>query len=52
MLRVVGMLLALWVALIVLGAIVKAVLWLAVAGLVVLVLTVGWSWAQQQRPRR
>ena len=51
MLRVVGILLALWVALIVIGAIVKAVLWLAVAGLVLLLLTVGWSWAQQRTRR-
>jgi hypothetical protein len=51
LLRVLGLLLVVWLALVVIGFVVKAVLWLAVVGLVLFVLTAGWSWAQQHSRR-
>ena len=51
MLRVIGILVVLWLALVVVRAIVKALFWIAAVGLLLLLLTVGWSWAQQRTRR-
>ncbi len=47
MLRLLGLLLVVWIALVVIGWVVKGLFWLAVVGLVLLVATAVFGWGKR-----
>lgn len=49
MVRVIGILLAIWLVLIVVGAVIKAVFWLLILGAVLFVATAAYGWLQRGR---
>ncbi|MBV2365787.1 hypothetical protein ACFPZ0_24910 [Streptomonospora nanhaiensis] len=49
MLRLVLILLAIWLVLAILGAVVRGLIWLTVLAAVLFVVTAAWGWWQRQR---
>ena len=49
MLRLLGLLLVVWLAITIIGAVVKGLFWLAVVGLVLFVATAALGWGKQQK---
>ncbi|NEK57172.1 hypothetical protein GCU56_04700 [Geodermatophilus sabuli] len=48
-LRLLGLLLVIWLAITILGAVVKGLFWLAIVGLVFFVATAALGWGKQQK---
>lgn len=47
MLAIIGFLLVVWLVFVILGLLIKGFLWLAVIGIVLLVVTAAWGWLKR-----
>ncbi len=52
MLQLVALLLIIWVALIIIGALIKALFWLIIIGVVLFLLTAAFGWFRRDSARR
>lgn len=52
MLAFIGILLLIWLALAVLGFVIKGLLWLAIIGIVLFVATAAWGWLKRKTSNR
>ena len=48
MLGLIGLLLVVWLVAVILGFAVKGLLWLAIIGIVLFVVTAGWGWTKRK----
>jgi hypothetical protein len=48
MLALIGILLIVWLALVVIGFVVKGLVWLAIIGIVLFLVTGGWGWLKRK----
>lgn len=51
MLRLLGVLLAIWIVFVVLGAVIKALFWLVTVGVVLFLATAAFGWARRETLR-